>query len=534
MDTNVTLELLATGTRWSVLAYNSRAIIYRSSVVSSRFITYEGPIACGLREISWSLAPTSIREISYNSLSNATVALRELSYLSPSTLAVGLREILYKSPSDAAVVLRELSWTTTSVNCNVRSLPYKSVQAAFSNRALVYNSEFFDGVVFNVRDITYRSNELNAQLISLTVPEITINGFKIPVNSINITADEDSNFYQCSIELSDPNHYTLLPRDSSITFDLFGTSYAFIVDNRSLQRSISDDGMLQLTSSISGLSPLCRYTSPRATKITKTWDTATNASAIVTELLGSVTWNLVDWVIPAYRFAADNAAPLELAKQIVEAAGGLIESQPDGSIVCRHRWPVSIADFGTATPDKTLYETRIYSSDESPANDILVDKVHILDQEASYQDRLEYVANKLADGTTDDPRHGILYAYLSPWRDSGISFATTRPSVILLGEATEGTRTIEGDNSEIVTFTEGSSSVQYPVMSLNSVQWLDDDLGSVTVTPFSTSLTAGKGTYGGYSIARIAYVTKFYSIPVTCTEPVAEIEAQFLLLEEQV
>jgi len=353
--------------------------------------------------------------------------------------------------------------------------------------------------------------------------------------SISISCDEDSPYYQCEVTLKDAQDYVQFPRDTAFVIHLLNVDYHFIVDSRSLNRSIDDDGNYSETCSFTGLSPLVNYARPRSVKLTKTWETPSMASAIVAELIGSVTWNLIDWMIPAYRLAAENAAPLDIAQQIVQAVGGLIESQPDGKVVCRHRWPVSIANFSTAASNVILSETGIFSATESPTQDELMNRIRIMDQDAGYQDRMEYVPDKLSEDE-DDPFHGILYAFPSPWRE-GLRIVTTRPSAIALGTLSEGKRIIADSNedypAEILTFAERESSTQYPVMSLTTFEWLDENLGSITVVPYATTLEAGNGTYGGYSLAKVSYVTHYLSIPVTCTEQTEDIEAQFLLLENQ-
>lgn len=354
--------------------------------------------------------------------------------------------------------------------------------------------------------------------------------------SCSITSDEESSYFQCEVTMKDAQDYVKFPRDTPFQIHLLGIDYHFIVDSRNLNRGIDDEGNYSETCSFTGLSPLVQFASPRATRITKTWTVATMASVIVTEVIGTVTWNLIDWSIPAYRLAAENAAPLDIAQQIVQAVGGLIESQPDGSVVCRHRWPVSPVHFASAAVDHTLDERMIFSATESPTQDELIDKVRLLDQDAGYQDRLEYIPNKLSEDE-DDPFHGILYAFPSPWRE-GLRIVTTRPSVIHLGALSEGTRSIEDANedypAEIITFAEGESSTQYPIMGLTSFTWLDEHLGGVTLTGYATTLSSTQGgSYGGYSLAKISYITRYLSIPVTCLEQTEEIEAQFLLLENQ-
>lgn len=352
---------------------------------------------------------------------------------------------------------------------------------------------------------------------------------------IVITADEDSPYWQCEMTLKDANDYVKFPRDAPFVIRLFDVDFNFIVDRRTLSRTIDDAGNYLETCTISGLSPLALKARPRAPRLTRTWDSPRLASEIVEELIGPVTWDLVDWNVLAYRLAAERADPFAVAQQVVEAPGGLIESQPDGSVVCRHRWPVSIAALDEFAADQSLDETVIYAASEAPTQDELIDRARIYDGEPAFQDRLEYVPNQLADDS-NDPRNGILYAFVSPWRD-GLRIVTTRPSVISIGSASEGTRTIGDANedypAEIVTFTERASSTQYPIMTLTSLDWLDENLGAAVYTPYATTLEAGNGAYGGYSLAKVQYVARYLAVPVTCTEPVEEIEAQFLLLETQ-
>jgi hypothetical protein len=360
----------------------------------------------------------------------------------------------------------------------------------------------------------------------------------MPINleflSLSISSDEHSPYYQCEITLKDAKEYQNFSRDTPFIVHALDTDYSFIVDSRNLNRSIDDESNYLESCTISGLSPLALLASPRAIKITKTWIEPEWASVIVEELLGPITWNLIDWLIPAYRLAAEKAAPLDVAQQIVSAVGGFIESQPDGSILCRSIWPVSLVDFEITNADHTFTEATIFSSVESPTNDELINRIRILDQEASYQDRLEYVPNKHGDET--DGMSGTLYAFISPWRE-GLRIVTTRPSTIHVGLLYEGVRTISDLNpdypAETLTFIKGESSTQYPVMQLTGLTWLDENLGSATVASYSTVITAGSGTYGGYSLAEITYTARYIAVPVTCFSQETPTEAQFLLLEIQ-
>lgn len=487
----------------------------------------------------------------------ADYRLHEISYsvvgTDPLIASVRLHEVLYEGSGIGPLVLdqrlHEINYAVIGTNQTTSSSSFHQVFYTVFTPSIKFNEIFYKSVILNDRlhlsgwivdTSQYRIHESRYHVVdtsSITeIGTITFsdsNSNTYDFLALTITADEDSPYWQCEVSLKDAQNYILFQRDTPFIISLLGTEFYFIVDSRTLQRTIDDAGNYQEVCTLSGLSPLVRYASPRATKITKTWETPTLASAIVAELLGSVTWNLVDWMIPAYRLAADHAAPLDVARQIVEAVGGLIESQPSGSVVCRHRWPTSIAELGTAAVDHTFDERFIFSASEEPTQDELIDKVRIYDTEAGFQDRLEYVPNKI--GTDDDPRHGILYAFPSPWRE-GLRMVTTRPSTIYVGTMTEGTRAIVAGSEtyppELLTFTERTASTQYPIMSLTTLDWLDEDLGTALFTPYATTLEAGAGSYSGYSLAEVQYVTRYLAVPVTCLEDVEEIEAQFLLLEE--
>jgi hypothetical protein len=71
-------------------------------------------------------------------------------------------------------------------------------------------------------------------------------------------------------------------------------------------------------------------------------------------------------------------------------------------------------------------------------------------------------------------------------------------------------------------------------MTLNSFEWLDENLGGLTFSPYATTLEASaEGTYYGYSLAKIEYTSRRLQVPVNCGISNTEIEAQFLLLENQ-
>jgi len=343
----------------------------------------------------------------------------------------------------------------------------------------------------------------------------TVGGNRVFISSATVSCDEGSSYWSCEMQLVNASDKSLFTRNTPFYVSWFGTTFNFIVDNSPLNRSIDSEGNVNNTVSINGLSPLCMYESPRATVITKTWDTPLLSSVIVTELLGSVTWNFVDWVIPANRLSVDNASPLSVAKQIVEAAGGLIESNPDGSIVVRHKWPVA-ANLLSTDSATLLGDNNLFSVTESSANDNEINKLRILDADSTDRDTMEFVQDE------NDWKKGVVRAYPSPWR-ANLSITKTRnsPPIYLTGES-QTTESL----TEIIEFTNGGGSTSKPISQLTTVVWMDVDLGGLSFQPYSTELTA---SIHGWSLAEVTYVTRYMYTNARTEEATS---AQFLLEEE--
>jgi hypothetical protein len=343
-----------------------------------------------------------------------------------------------------------------------------------------------------------------------------VGGTRVKASSATVSADENSPYWSCEITLTNANDYGRFPRYATFTVQWFGVEFSMVVDSRSMSRSVDDKGNITNAVSVSGLSPLCLMDNDRSDTVTKTWTEAAFASDIVEEMIGSVTWNLVDWMIPGGRLSVESASRLAVAKQVVEAAGGLIESNPDGSVVIRHKWPIAANQLSTDATATVIGDNRLFSVSEDQVNNTYINRIRILDADASYRDSLEWVQNE------DDWSIGELRAYPSPWRGN-LSMRTTRGRPpIWLGSQTEKTEQL----TEIIEFTEGGASVAKPISQLNSVTWMIESLGGVSFQPYSTELTAA---ISGYSLAEVVYTTRYLSSQARSDK---ETTAQFLLEEE--
>lgn len=333
---------------------------------------------------------------------------------------------------------------------------------------------------------------------------------ELDVFQAEVSKSEDQIHWTCSLELANIEDYARFAQDASFTLELFGEQWAFIVDSKELQRSGPAGRRFQLN----GVSPTAMYDLPRAEPYSVTYSIPVFARAAAEAALGTtIDWQIVDWLIPAYRLVADNASPLAFAARIVEAAGGVLESKKDGTFLARHRFPVSTQNYETATPDHAFSELdKIVSVREQFVPGKIVNRIRISDQDANFLDRIEFVADE------GDPSglSGELRVYPSPWRTEVRLVCTSDISDVRLQENAprERTRVVteeeDGVTGELVEFRNSEANTGYPIDSIDSVEWISASLGSVTFEPNSTTLRSSSPTEG-YGLARVVYRTRYLS-----------------------
>ena len=238
------------------------------------------------------------------------------------------------------------------------------------------------------------------------------------------------------------------------------------------------------------------------------------ARTAVEELIGVVDWQLPDWTIPAGRLLMEGVTPLAAARSVVAAIGGIVESNPDGTVVCRRRHPVSIPDYEQALVAHQLFDADVLASRAQIAPARGYNRVTLANEDGasgSSADRIEHVADP------DDANQGTVRAYLTTTRPVLLTH-TGHPATVIaaLGEVTRS-------ESEVVEFIEGRASTHYPVTAINSATWQHTDLGAVTAD--SQALVAA---VPGYSLLDLTYTTTSLDWRVTLA---AAEEVQFILVD---
>jgi hypothetical protein len=303
---------------------------------------------------------------------------------------------------------------------------------------------------------------------------VTVRGLTIILQTADISMDEGEYAWQCSITLNDPAQIALFGPDEPFTMTLGSETYSFIRQ----EPQFSWNSQVDINTVISGISPSAMLAEPRAEKVTKSWDTPTLASAILVELLGSMSVEVLDWTIGAKRLGATAQTPLDIAQQVAHATGGLVESEIDGSLYVRYAYPVPVPEFAVATPDHVYDDQRdVFSIHESLPLSRIANLIRILDQSAAD-------GSALLTAEIDSRPQGFNLGktqFIPGDNPTMLVFKTTdvdidavRQSAGRTSPLTPGTMQVD----EALSFAETDAArIRYPAIAILSHKWLGNDLG---------------------------------------------------------
>nr|WP_284152028.1 hypothetical protein [Desulfofustis limnaeus] len=225
------------------------------------------------------------------------------------------------------------------------------------------------------------------------------------------------------------------------------------------------------------------------------------ASAIAAELAApygvSVSWEIVDWRVPADTLFATNETPLAVIDKLARAAGGIKQSAPDGTLRVIPAYPVSVNRWGEAEPEfiiSDLYDLFSHDDegDERPGYNCFTVS-NLLD--SSRNAWLEY--NDLSGALKeirgyDVPRvDGRRFALSS----SGGDWVSVEP----MGE-------VEEIVEEQVELFGGVGRLSKPCYGLVSVDWRQRQLGALIYSEDGTV----QAEVAGASLALVRYRTRYW------------------------
>ncbi|MBF0424342.1 MAG: hypothetical protein HQL66_00775 [Magnetococcales bacterium] len=322
--------------------------------------------------------------------------------------------------------------------------------------------------------------------------------------SITLSVSEGDLFWTGQVELENPADYQRIQVDDALTIrlggaDAAGETYGVIVDRKELSR----EGVHRPRLVVAVISPAARYATPRAKPIERTWDAPIMAHTAAEEAIGeTIVWDMINWLISGrVRLAIHEGFPIEVVRTIAEAAGGVVESLPDGRLHTRKRFPVSPPDWGTATPDHVLTDIADnLSCRESHRSRLRVNRIVVrgyLPQGSPINIEPDARPAGLNRGRTEfyggDTVHTLAYV------DANVTNLALEASAGLIFP--EGNHLVE--NEEIVTFSGTSmAAISKPAVAIVSVLWLGVTLGELNLESDNRTLTA---EYAGTAVARVKY-----------------------------
>ncbi len=344
----------------------------------------------------------------------------------------------------------------------------------------------------------------------MNTPELVWQEHTIRILQATLSCDEGSPVWIAMVEIAQVADFAAIAIGDPITLVLGQETFELVVDGKTLSRESQTSQRCELTA----ISPLALLDAPFAATIRYYQPGALSARSAVEELIGNVDWQLPDWTIPAGRLLMEGVTPLVAARSVVAAIGGIIESNPDGSVVCRRRHAVSIPDYGQAPVAHQLFDADVLASRAQIAPARGYNRVTLANEDGangSSADRIEHVADAY------DVNQGTVRAYLAATRPVLLTH-TGHPATIIaaLGE-------VARSESEVVEFIEGRASTRYPVSAISRATWQHTDLGAVTAD--SQSLVAA---VPGYSLLDLTYTTTSLDWRVTLA---AAEEVQFILVD---
>jgi hypothetical protein len=186
----------------------------------------------------------------------------------------------------------------------------------------------------------------------------------------------------------------------------------------------------------------------------------------------------------------------------------------------RYAYPDVVADYPTLTPAQSYSDVvDRFSVAEGFSATPIVNKIRVMDvAPGAFSDVIEFEADRL------NPTEGNLRVYPSPWRETFSLEHTSLPLVSIerLGEDT-------AEHTETVEVVRGTGSVQYPIYSVDSVEWLYADLGGVS---FAQDTREFKSTHATEkeSLVRITYTTRFIDYRAVAFEGA---DVQFVVREPE-
>ncbi len=321
------------------------------------------------------------------------------------------------------------------------------------------------------------------------------------VEAFQLKCDEDSFVIQVSITTSSITDFLNCEPGTPITIRIGSQDYNFVVVERERTKYVSSDGSILDNYKIIGLSPAYKLKFPHARPVSKDWVNTTTAKDIVKDLLRDedieLDWQIIDWTIPSGLVKGNNRQPIDIIQEIVNAAGGLVVSSPEGKLVCRYKYPTSPKYYQDTGVARMITMQDVFSLHERLEQKPGYNAVLISNHEFGMGTQIYSEIEEEKDGFV------LLRVFLHPWDDVRVWHSSKGVYIEYLGVDEE---TLD----ETIEIVAGEGQTRRFVSKLISYSYHYTDLGQIESDGNHIS-TEEKG----YSLLNVQYVSKYHRFRIS-------------------
>lgn len=315
----------------------------------------------------------------------------------------------------------------------------------------------------------------------IDLPVVTVGGrILTSIVGLQLSANRDQHAITGSLELSDRAEWAALAEGDALSCTLAGRAVLLRVFDRKRNRTHGD-----WRHTIELQSPSAWLDAPWAEPLTAA-TLSGRASTVAASLAGSIplSWQTVDWTIPADGLPAAGQTPLALLRTLAAAAGAVLCSTWEGELLVAPEYPLPVTAWPTTLPAVLIREAdEVLAADDDDDwrgghNAILVATSSANAQTGDI--RLEAIDN-------DDGSKTVRAAAV-PW-DASIRLSHRGGSWVQLALAGDQWR----EETETVQIVDGQGRTRQPCHQVLASDWLEHELGALAASEdgLITSATAG-------------------------------------------
>ena len=321
--------------------------------------------------------------------------------------------------------------------------------------------------------------------------EITtdLDGVRIPnPATINIERDIDLYYIDAALMISGQDQWVRYGYGSDLVITIDGHQYVLVVVTPKRDRKHGGGRYM-----VDARSPACRLGPGFADTITG--ELTGMASAIAASLAPdfTISWEIHDEYYGPGKFIAAGEYPIDLIRKMALALKAVVQSNPDGSLRIIYRRQVHVDQRSAAAVDYTLSDANdFFTASETPVRRPGYNKYTVSNQNTS-------TASLRMESTDISVQEKEIRGYQIPWTGEFGLIHTGGAWVAIQPRGIE-----ERSITETIQIVDGKGQVAYPIYSYDALDWLETNLGTITISEDGSIESAILAE----SLLKITYMTK--------------------------